>query len=132
MIFQASETLINCNSRPKRPTFWISLFLSMLLFTEPISFEATNQVQSVENGSGSHTLTCKVTGNPKPRVTWNVHGNIMRSGYDDGKYRVTADGLVIRNITQNDKGAYKCKATQIDDDITEFQDIIIQLRVQRK
>ena len=30
----------------------------------------------------------------------------MRSGYDDGKYRVTADGLVIRNITQNDKGSF--------------------------
>jgi hypothetical protein len=30
----------------------------------------------------------------------------MRSGYDDGKYRVTADGLVIRNITQTDKGAF--------------------------
>ena len=108
------------------------VFLSILLLTEPISFEATNQVQSVENGSGSHTLTCKVTGKPKPRVTWNVRGNIMRSGYDDGKYRVTADGLVIRNITQNDKGAYKCKATQIGEDITDFQDMIIQLRVQRK
>jgi len=99
---------------------------------EPISFEATNQVQSVENGSGSHTLTCKVTGKPKPRVTWNVRGNIMRSGYDDGKYRVTPDGLVIRNITQNDKGAYKCKATQIGEDITDFQDMIIQLRVQHE
>ena len=47
-------------------------------------------------------------------------------------YRVTPDGLVIRNITQNDKGAYKCKATQIGEDITDFQDMIIQLRVQRK
>ena len=55
-----------------------------------------------------------------------------RLGYDDGKHKVTDEGLVIRNITQNDKGAYKCKATQVDEDITDFQEKIIQLRVQRK
>lgn len=86
----------------------------------------------MEDQSPFYTLTCKVTGNPKPRITWNVRGTIMRHGHDGGKYRVTSDGLVIRNISQTDRGAYKCKATQIDEEITDFQELIIQLKVERK
>jgi len=40
--------------------------------------------------------------------------------------------LVIKDVSQEDKGAYKCKAIQLDEDITDFQDMIIDLRVQRK
>ena len=86
----------------------------------------------MEDQSPSYTLTCKVSGNPAPKITWNVRGTIVRLGHDDGKYKVTSEGLVIRNISQADKGAYKCKATQIDEDITDFQELIIQLRVQRE
>ena len=71
-----------------------------------------------------------MTGNPRPKVTWNVRGTIVRE--DNDKYEVTSEGLVIKNITQSDKGAYKCKAIQLDEEITDFQDMIIQLRVQRK
>ena len=75
-----------------------------------------------------------MSGNPKPRLTWNVRGKILRPGDSDdgGKYTVTPLGLVIVNVTQADKGAYKCKATQLDEDITDFQEMIIDLKVQRK
>ncbi len=56
----------------------------------------------------------------------------MREGHNDGKYEITSEGLVIRNITRDDRGAYKCKATQLDEEITDFQELIIELRVQRK
>ena len=58
----------------------------------------------------------------------------MRPGdsADAGKYSVTPQGLVIKNVTQSDRGAYKCKATQLDEEITDFQEMIIDLRVQRK
>ena len=64
-------------------------------------------------------------------VTWNVRGTIIRDG-DNDKYEVTPEGLVIKDVSQEDKGAYKCKAIQLDEDITDFQDMIIDLRVQRK
>ena len=86
----------------------------------------------MEDGSRAFTLICKVTGNPKPTVSWNVRGTIVRKGYNNGKYQVTPQGLVIRNITQADRGAYKCKATQVDEDINDFQEMIIDLKVQRK
>eukprot|EP00093_Oithona_nana_P014311 14311.XXX_1102105_1132754_1 [CDS] Oithona nana genome sequencing. len=101
---------------------------------EPISFDGTSQIQSVEDGSKRFTLKCKVSGNPRPRLTWNVRGKILRPGDSDdgGKYTVTPLGLVIVNVTQADKGAYKCKATQLDEDITDFQEMIIDLKVQHK
>ena len=87
----------------------------------------------MEDGSSSFTLKCKVSGNPKPRLTWNVRGRILRPGdsAEAGKYRVTPQGLVINNVTQSDRGNYKCKATQLDEEITDFQEMIIGLRVQR-
>lgn len=97
---------------------------------EPISFEGTNQIQSVEDGTGAFTLICKVTGNPRPKVTWNVRGTTIRD--DNDKYQVTSEGLVIKNITQNDKGAYKCNARQLDEDIADFQDMIIQLLIEHE
>lgn len=97
---------------------------------EPISFEGTPKVQSVEEGSNSFTLLCKVSGNPKPRITWNVRGKIMFGSNE--KYQVTDAGLVIRNITQTDRGSYKCKATQSEEGVTDFQDMVIALKVQHE
>ena len=71
-----------------------------------------------------------MTGNPRPKVTWNVRGTTIRD--DNDKYQVTSEGLVIKNITQNDKGTYKCNARQLDEDIADFQDMIIQLLIERE
>ena len=49
------------------------------------------------------------------------------------KYHVTEIGdLVIQNITRKDKGNYKCKARQLENGVTDFQERVIKLKVQRK
>ena len=46
---------------------------------------------------------------------------------------MTAVGdLVIRNITKEDKGNYKCKATQLENGVTDFQERVIRLKIERK
>ena len=50
----------------------------------------------------------------------------------DPKYEVQSDGLLIRNVTRSDQGSYKCKATQMEDGITDFRDMVVALRVQRE
>ena len=90
----------------------------------------------MEENAESFTLKCKVSGNPAPKLTWNVRGRIMRINDESvspyAKYKATDSGLVIRNITRADQGNYKCKATQVDNGVADFQDLVIQLKVQRK
>ena len=52
----------------------------LLSSSEPISFDESNAVQSVEEGVRSFTLKCGVSGNPPPKVSWNVRGDIVRGG----------------------------------------------------
>lgn len=75
-------------------------------------------------------MVCIVSGNPVPEISWNVKGHLIRGGGD--KYAVTPEGLVIINVTKADQGNYKCKATQLEDGVSDFKDLVIQLKVQRK
>ena len=47
------------------------------LFSDPISFSETPIVQSTKVGSENFTVVCRVTGNPKPKVSWNVRGKTL-------------------------------------------------------
>ena len=107
------------------------------MLTESISFSETPRVQSVEENVFKFTLACNVSGNPKPTVTWNVRGQIIRSSntlsdVQREKYEAVEGGLVIRNVTKSDQGSYKCKARQLENGVTDFRDIVIQLKVQRR
>ena len=108
-------------------------------FPESISFSSTPRVQSVEEDTSEFTLSCLVSGNPKPTVTWNVKGHIVRpessSEVSMGrkrKYEAVEGGLIIRNVTKADQGSYKCKARQLENGVTDFKDIVLQLKVQRE
>ncbi len=101
---------------------------------EPIAFDYDNEVQSVEEGTAEFLLLCDVSGDPRPEVSWNVRGRVVVAGEteeDEDKYEVTEGGLLIRNVTQADRGSYKCKATQMEEYITDFKELVITLKVQR-
>ena len=117
----------------------VALEYQMNPFPESISFSSTPRVQSVEEDTSEFTLSCLVSGNPKPTVTWNVKGHIVRpessSEVSMGrkrKYEAVEGGLIIRNVTKADQGSYKCKARQLENGVTDFKDIVLQLKVQRE
>ena len=85
--------------------------------SEPISFNRENENQTVEVGTRRFILKCDVKGNPRPRVTWNLRGQVVRDGNDE-KYHPSDEGLVIYNVSESDGGTYKCKATQREGFIT--------------
>ena len=41
-------------------------------------------------------------------------------------------GLIIKNVTVDDGGSYKCKATQSGYGITDFRDLVIHLKIERE
>ena len=46
--------------------------------------------------------------------------------------RLLFRGLIIKNVTVDDGGSYKCKATQSDFGITDFRDLVIHLKIERE
>merc|ERR1719245_964276 len=44
---------------------------------EPISFSKTPQIQTTQVGSKSMTMICRVTGNPKPILSWRVRDRTL-------------------------------------------------------
>ena len=46
------------------------------LLLESISFSGTPNVQSTPVGTNQFVLICRVSGNPKPTLSWNVRGKI--------------------------------------------------------
>ncbi|RZF46013.1 hypothetical protein LSTR_LSTR006779 [Laodelphax striatellus] len=67
------------------------------------------------------TLTCRVTGDPKPAVNWVVNSRVItnhtqRAGYTDSRYVLKQDNdgwlnLTISRVRHQDRGEFICGAT---------------------
>ena len=53
------------------------------------------------------TLDCKATGDTQPIITWKKHGGQLPAGRS---HQLINGTLLIRDITVNDRGIYKCIA----------------------
>lgn len=100
-----------------------------LLVNQKISFEETEQVQSVMENRDA-TVTCKVRGDPKPTVSWYRNGDPIK--FPSAKFKQLSDGLFIKSVTEADDGEYTCKAFQISETVTDVQEKTITLRIQQK
>jgi len=57
---------------------------------------------------------------------------VVRGGVAAPKFTVVDGGLLIREVTREDAGSYKCAATQMEAGITDFATMVIELKVQRE
>ncbi|XP_055838579.1 neural cell adhesion molecule 2 [Episyrphus balteatus] len=100
-----------------------------LLVNQKISFEETEQVQSVMENRDA-TVSCKVRGDPKPTISWYRNGDPIK--FPSTKFKQLSDGLFIKSVTETDDGEYTCRAFQISETVTDVQDKTILLRIQKK
>ena len=68
---------------------------------DPISFSKTPKVQTTQEGSKTKTIICRVTGNPKPTISWRVGKTTLWPGKSstDSSTEKTVNGLA--NLSQN-------------------------------
>jgi len=60
--------------------------------------------QFVVRKGSTITLTCQVSGNPRPKITWQRSNNVLPSG----DKVIEGDKLVIQDVTRHHSGIYLC------------------------
>lgn len=103
-----------------------------LIVLQPIQFREDQKVQFAAEGE-DFLLRCDVTGEPKPVVNWRGVTQSLEFGADK-KFDVDPEtkGLLIRDVTRQDEGKYRCKATQLGSKESDLQTSDIELKVQYK
>ncbi|XP_034473648.1 neural cell adhesion molecule 2 [Drosophila innubila] len=101
-----------------------------LLVNQKISFDKTEQVQSVREGRDA-MVNCFVKGQPAPEVSWMHNGEYINT-VNSTKHKRLSDGLFIRNVSQSDAGEYTCRAMRITPTFSDSDQITILLRIQHK
>ncbi|XP_072441846.1 neural cell adhesion molecule 2-like isoform X2 [Chiloscyllium punctatum] len=83
--------------------------ISVIVNVPPVIHVPKRSVNATADRQESVTLTCTATGSPEPDISWYRDGRLIE---DDDKYvSKKSTELTIRNIAQEDTGAYICRAT---------------------
>ncbi|CAG4953040.1 unnamed protein product [Colias eurytheme] len=80
---------------------------------DPPYFVNTKEAQYVVSGSDA-LINCEARGETDPLITWHKDGSEPIEITDDSKYEISGLGLLIRNITDEDTGVYKCTANDFE------------------
>ena len=73
-------------------------------FTVPPRITTEPERESKVRVGDNLTLTCNVSGDPLPEVTWSKEGLTLKL------FNVTGPVLHLNNVTRKDVGSYKCTA----------------------
>ena len=80
---------------------------TFLVVVSPPRFIVKPPAKAFPGVGSTLTLDCRATGDPQPVITWKKHDGQLPSG----RSRKLINGtLVIRDISMNDRGIYKCIA----------------------
>ncbi|CAL4081904.1 unnamed protein product, partial [Meganyctiphanes norvegica] len=88
-----------------------------------IDFGDTPLHQTPIEGTDSK-IVCTVTANPQPTVDWLKDLKPIRL---DDRHIIQQDGVLIKEITQDDEGIYRCRAKVAQYGIIEYKDIKVEV-----
>ncbi|XP_030295039.1 neuronal cell adhesion molecule a isoform X4 [Sparus aurata] len=87
-----AEHIIKVNV--KAAPFWVSAPRNLIL---------------APNETGS--LTCRVSGEPKPKITWFVNGVLIENAPEDRARKVDDDTVILSNVQSGSSAVYQCNAS---------------------
>ena len=77
----------------------------------------------VVNESGTASFQCEVEGNPEPEITWLKQNSSLLA---DKRVVPSCSGLMITDVTSQDKGRYTCVARNILGEVTSSATLSVQ------
>ena len=77
----------------------------------------------VVNESGTASFQCEVEGNPEPEITWLKQNSSLLA---DKRVVPSRSGLMITDVTSQDKGRYTCVARNILGEVTSSATLSVQ------
>ncbi|XP_062125698.1 limbic system-associated membrane protein [Drosophila sulfurigaster albostrigata] len=102
-----------------------------LIVYQKITFTETNSVTTVKEGQNA-TILCEVKGEPQPNVTWHFNGQPISAEANASKFRILADALLIKKVTQFDTGEYTCRAFQVNSIASDMQERTVLMKIEHK
>ena len=84
------------------------------LLTDQPEFTA-HSLNVTEPEGGNLTLSCNVTGNPTPTISWFINGFSVDQRINNSRIRFSGNQkhLTITNLSRKDSGKYRCRANNI-------------------
>ncbi|GLV31354.1 factor of interpulse interval [Carabus blaptoides fortunei] len=98
-----------------------------LIVISPITFIDTPLLQTGHEHQPA-VIKCQVRGDPKPKILWKFDGRDVAPP----KYSIVAAGLRIDNVTLDDRGTYTCRAYQVSQVTSMYEEKSIKLDVYHK
>ena len=63
-------------------------------------------VETIVNESQTAILKCVADGNPTPQVMWYK----LNSSLPVGRFRVSSNAMIVKDVRPEDDGVYRCRA----------------------
>ncbi|XP_075038771.1 hemicentin-1 [Mixophyes fleayi] len=84
--------------------------IELLVFDPPFINPGSRNITTIINLQT--TLTCNVSGTPKPKVEWKKNGHLINTDINQNIYRLLSSGsLLIISPAVDDTGTYVCSAS---------------------
>ncbi|XP_023935104.2 fasciclin-2 isoform X2 [Bicyclus anynana] len=88
-------------------------------------FINTNETQYVVSGKNV-TIFCEARSETDPLIIWYKQDGLTKIK-DDDKYETSPEGLIIKEVTNDDKGLYKCAASDLKTGEEIIRDILVEV-----
>ena len=93
----------------------VIIFDVFFLFSEKPTASITPQISTLF-ANQTLTLTCSVSGDPQPTISWSKDGTLLSE---------TTKILTKQNVQLGDEGNYSCKATNKHGNATATSNVIV-------